>query len=72
MQLVHNWKSLWRAWSMWFATLGLALPELLQLLADNTSLLLLSDGHKNWIRIACLVGVIVFRPIQQRAMEPKK
>lgn len=70
--LVHNWKSLWRAWSVWFATLGLALPEVLQFIADNTAMLSLSDADKNWIRVGCLVGVILFRPIQQKAMEPKK
>lgn len=67
--LVENWKTLWKAWSMWFATAGLALPEILQFVADNTDLLTgLDSGHKSLIRMACLVGVILCRPIKQPAV----
>ena len=69
MTLVDNWRSLWRAWSMRFAALGIALPELLQLVADNTdSLQWLDGGYKSAIRLACLVGVVLLRPVKQGAL----
>lgn len=67
--LVDNWKSLWRAWSMRIAALGLVLPELLQFIADNTdSIPSLSPEKKNLIRVVALALVIVLRPIRQTAL----
>lgn len=64
--LIDNWRKLIHSWSLWAASLGLALPELLQLVADNTDLLAGFDaGYKSLIRLACLVLVIVLRPIKQ-------
>lgn len=64
--LVEGWRSLWRAWSVQIAALGLVLPEILQILADNTDLLTGFDaGHKSLIRLACLVGVVLLRPVKQ-------
>ena len=75
MALVSNWKALWKAWSMQLAAAGILLPELLQLIADNSDLLpWLGPDLKSLIRVAALVGVILTRPIQQPAVsvdEPK-
>lgn len=69
IELVENWRKLIKSWSLWAASLGLALPELLQLVADNTDLLVGFDaGYKSLIRMACLVGVILLRPIKQTSV----
>ena len=69
MKLVENWRKLWKAWSLQLAALGIALPELLQLIADNTdSLEWLDGGYKSGIRLACLIGVVLARPVKQRAL----
>ncbi|MCX7258013.1 MAG: hypothetical protein NTZ64_15200 [Polaromonas sp.] len=65
-RLVPHWRRLWRAWSVQLAALGVVLPELLQLIADNTSGLdWLGGGTQNAIRLACLVGVLLLRPVKQ-------
>lgn len=72
LKLVDGWRSLWRAWSIQLAALGIALPELLQLVADNTDLLSGFDtGYKSLIRLACLVGVVLLRPVKQVTLETK-
>ena len=72
INLIDGWRSIWRAWSIQLAALGIALPELLQLLADNTDLLSGFDaGYKSLIRFACLVGVVLLRPVKQVVLEPK-
>ena len=69
MKLVEDWRKLWKAWSLQLAALGIALPELLQLIADNTdSLQWLDGGYKSGIRLACLIGVVLLRPIKQEAL----
>lgn len=69
MMLIENWKTLWKAWSVQLAALGIALPELLQLIADNTgSLEWLDGGYKSGIRLACLIGVVLLRPVKQEAL----
>lgn len=69
MKLIDNWRTLWKAWSLQFAALGIALPELLQIIADNTgSLEWLDGGYKSGIRLACLIGVVLLRPIKQGAL----
>lgn len=72
--LVSNWKSvLLKSWAVWVATLGAAIPELLDFLAANVNLLAdigLSDRHKNLVRLACLVGVILVRPLKQGLSKP--
>ena len=72
--LVNNWRNLWKSWSVQFAALGLVLPEVLQFLADNTdSLFGLDAGWKSIIRMVCLIGVIVCRPLRQPALsDPPK
>lgn len=68
-RLVPHWRSLWRAWSVQLAALGVVLPEALQLIADNSDALdWLDGGMKNTIRLACLVGVVLLRPVKQGAL----
>lgn len=68
-RLVPGWGRLWRAWSVQLAALGVVLPEVLQLIADSSdSLAWLSEGTKNMIRLACLVGVVLLRPLKQGAL----
>lgn len=72
-KLIDGWRLLWRAWSMRIAALGVVLPEILQLIADNTgSIDWLDNGWKSMIRMACLIGVVLARPIKQVAIEPKE
>lgn len=71
-RLVEDWRKLWRSWSVMVAVLGAALPELLQVVADNTDLMpWLTAGDKSGIRLACLILVIVLRPIRQNSLNPK-
>jgi len=73
IQLIDNWRQLWKSFVMWFAATGLLLPEILQLIADESgSLAWLDDGWKSIIRVTCLVGVILARPVKQPAMAPKE
>lgn len=66
IKLIPNWRQLWRAWSMQMALLGVALPGVLQLIADNIGGMDWLDGKtKGMIRLACLVGVLVLRPVKQ-------
>ena len=67
IQLVAGWQKLHQAWSVRFAALGIVLPDLLQLIADNSSELMWFDGSmKSGIRLACLVGVVLARPVKQK------
>ncbi len=66
--LVEDWRKLWKTWSVQFAVLGAVLPEILQLIADNTSeLTWLNDGYKSGIRLTCLILVVLARPLRQSA-----
>ncbi len=52
---------------MRIAALGILTPELLQIIADNTdSLQWLDGGIKSGIRLACLIGVVLARPVKQK------
>lgn len=71
MQLVENWQKLWKSTTLIFGTLGLAVPELLQLLADNTSLVpWMDDGYKSGVRLACLILIVLLRPVKQESLKP--
>ena len=71
IQLVAGWQKLHQAWSVRFAALGIVLPDLLQLLADNSDLLDGFDaGYKSIIRLVCLVGVVLARPVKQKEIAP--
>lgn len=64
--IVENWRRLWRAACIWVAGLGIVLPDLLQMIADNsTSLPWFDPDWKNAMRLAALAGVIVARFIKQ-------
>ena len=68
-RLLPNWRSLWKAWSMQLAAIGVVLPELLELVAANAdSLSWLDEGVKNTIRLVCLMGVVLLRPIKQESV----
>ena len=68
-KLLPNWRSLWKAWSMQLAAVGVVLPELLELVATNAdSLSWLDEGVKNTIRLVCLMGVVLLRPIKQESV----
>lgn len=72
IELVDGWQKLWKAWSIRFAALGIALPELLQLIADNTdSLTWLDGGIKSGLRLACLILVVLSRPVKQASLAEK-
>lgn len=68
--LVENWKSvLLRSWTIRVAALGIVLPEVLQLIADNANSLDWLDGStKSMIRLGCLLGVVLLRPIKQETL----
>lgn len=73
IDLIDGWKRLWRAWTMWAAATGILLPEILQVIADNSaSLEWLDAGWKSIIRLACLIGVVLLRPVKQIALAPKE
>ena len=70
--LVSDWRGLWKSWSLIVAVIGAVVPELLQLVADNTDLMpWLDTSLKSAIRLACLVLVVLVRPIRQLSMTPK-
>lgn len=67
--LVPDWKSMWRWWSVRIALLGLALPDLLQLISSSIDALPnIDSGAKEYIRMACLAGVILLRPVRQASL----
>ncbi len=69
MKLVDNWKQLWKSWSMQIAALGVYLPELLAFAAENVEYLpAIDDTLKSLIRVFCLIGVLLVRPIKQKSL----
>ncbi len=62
MKLVEKW---WKAWTVWVAAAGVALPEILQLIAENTALIpFLPPEWQGLIRLAALVLVLIFATYQ--------
>lgn len=73
MNLVPEWKRLWRSWSLAVAAFGAALPEIANLIAEHTEMIPhVDDATKNGIRLVCLILVIVLRPIQQQSLHKDK
>lgn len=57
-----------KSWAVWVAGLGLAVPELADLLLQNLDRLPLTDTAKMWMRMGALALVIIVRPIPQRSL----
>lgn len=69
MKLVDEWKSLWKAWTVQLAAAGILLPDLLQVLADNSQFIpWFDDGVKSGLRLACLILIVLLRPIKQKSL----
>lgn len=61
--------SFWKSWSWIAASVGVLLPELMQIVADHSSLIPFVDAeYKDAIRLCALVLVVMLRPIPQRAL----
>lgn len=70
MKLVENWKALWKAWTVQLAAAGIFLPDLLQVIADNSSLVpWFDDGYKSGLRLACLILIVLLRPVKQESLK---
>lgn len=60
------WINFYKLWSVQVAALGLLLPEILQLLADNSSVVpYFDEATKSFIRVVCLILVILLRGVKQ-------
>lgn len=72
MKLLGNWKEiLLHSWSVRLAALGVALPIVLQVMADNIdSMPFIDGGTKSIIRMACLILIPIARVIHQPAIPP--
>jgi len=69
MTLVENWKKLWRSWTVQLAAAGIFVPDILQILAENIDGVPLIDaGHKSLIRLACLIAIVLLRPVKQESL----
>ncbi len=70
--LVGNWKEvLLKSWSVRAAGLGVVLPEVLDFLANNIEFLNgigLSDHQASIVRAACLLAVLILRPVKQKSL----
>lgn len=63
--------SFWKSWSWIAASIGVLLPEVLQILADHSSLIPFIDAeYKDAIRLVALVLVVMLRPIPQKSLTP--
>lgn len=73
VQLVEGWTKLWKAWTVQLAAVGIFLPDVLQILAENIDgLPLMDSGHKSLIRLACLVAIVLLRPVKQVSVSGEK
>lgn len=69
MKLVENWRKLWKSWTVMLATAGIFLPDILQIVAENIDGIPLIDaGHKSLIRLACLILIVLLRPVKQESL----
>jgi len=72
IELVPNWRKLWRAASVQLLAFGAVIPELLQMLADHSDLIPWFDGEtKSGIRLACLLAALLLRPVKQPSVSGK-
>jgi hypothetical protein len=69
MKLVENWKKLWKSWTVMLATAGIFVPDILQIVAENIDgIPLIDTGHKSLIRLACLILIVLLRPVKQESL----
>jgi hypothetical protein len=69
MKLVENWRKLWKSWTVMLATAGIFLPDILQIVAENIDgIPLIDTGHKSLIRLACLILIVLLRPVKQESL----
>lgn len=69
MKLVDNWRKLWKSWTVLLASAGIFLPDVLQIVAENIDGIPLIDaGHKSLIRLACLILIVLLRPVKQESL----
>jgi hypothetical protein len=69
MKLVENWKKLWKSWTVMLATAGIFVPDVLQIVAENIDgIPLIDTGHKSLIRLACLIAIVLLRPVKQESL----
>lgn len=69
MKLVENWKKLYKSWTVMLATAGIFVPDILQIIAENIDGIPLIDaGHKSLIRLACLIAIVLLRPVKQESL----
>jgi hypothetical protein len=69
MKLVGNWKKLWKSWTVMLATAGIFVPDVLQIIAENIDgIPLIDTGHKSLIRLACLILIVLLRPVKQESL----
>ena len=69
MKLVENWKKLWKSWTVMLATAGIFVPDILQIIAENIDgIPLIDTGHKSLIRLACLIAIVLLRPVKQESL----
>lgn len=69
MKLVENWRKLWKSWTVLLASAGIFLPDILQIVAENIDGIPLIDaGHKSLIRLACLILIVLLRPVKQESL----
>ena len=57
-----------KSWTSWLAYLGLAAPELLDLVLKFLDTTPLTPETKNWIRFGALALIAILRPIPQRSL----
>lgn len=73
LELVEGWKKLWRSFTIQLAAAGIFLPDLLQVIADNSDLIPgWDDGMKSGIRLACLIAIVMLRPVKQASLATKE
>lgn len=70
LELVDDWKRLWKSFTVMLATAGIFVPDILQILAENIDgIPLIEADHKSLIRLACLVLIVVLRPVKQSSLD---
>ncbi len=73
LELIEGWHKLWKAWTIQLAAIGIAAPDVLQLIADNTSLMpWFDDGYKSGVRLACLILIVLLRPVKQASLNEER